>query len=122
MDNERVDNSTSRHLPMFIVDVLQHDVAERLDSILRLLNNDSCIGWREFWPRDFNEPEVILALGELVKSGLVTVYREDTNGAELVATELRELPDDVADYWYGRSAAGIAAWDSWEPPVSESEK
>ena len=122
MDNERINDSMSRQLRMFILDVLQHDVAERVDSILRLLNNDSCIGWREFWLRDFNEQEVISALSELVKSGLVTVFREDTDRAELVPTNLREMPNDVALYWYGRSAAGIEAWDSWEPPIPENDK
>ena len=122
MEIEGVNSSISRHLPMFIVDILQHDVAERLDSILRLLNNDSCIGWREFWPRDFNERETVSALSELVKSRFVTIYREDANRSELVATELHELPDEVGAYWYGRSAAGIAAWDAWEPPVSDNDR
>ena len=122
MDHERVNDSMSRQLPMFILDVLQHDVAERMDSILRLLNDDSCIGWREFWPRDFSEQEVISALSELVQSGLVTVYRDDTDDAVMVATNWRELPDDPACYWYGRSAAGIEAWDAWEPPISENDK
>lgn len=121
MDNERVNDSIARQLPMFLLDVLQHDVAERVDSILRLLNNDSCIGWREFWPHDFNEREVISALSELVKSGFVTVFREDASRAELVATDLHELPDDAASYWYGRSAAGIDAWDSWKPPISDND-
>ena len=66
--------------------------------------------------------EVISALSKLVKSGLVIVFREDTDRAELVATDLRELPDDPASYWYGRSAAGIEAWDSWDPAISDNDR
>ncbi|MFN7811240.1 MAG: hypothetical protein ACK5SI_01085 [Planctomycetia bacterium] len=119
MGNKRVDNTMASQLPMFILDVLQHDVAEQVSSILRLLNNDGCIGWREFWPRDFSEEEVVEALGRLVEEGRVIVFRESAENGELVPTSVRELPMDVNSQWYGRSMSGEEAWDSWEPPTSE---
>jgi hypothetical protein len=41
------------------------------------------------------------SLSQLVENGLVTVFRESPETAELVATSLRELPKDVNLYWYG---------------------
>jgi hypothetical protein len=122
MDHKEFDNPLLGQLPMFIIDVLQHDIAEQLDSILQLLNDKYCLGWREFWPHDFNESEVIPALAGLVTSGMVVIYCDDTDECGMFLTPLRELPHEVAKYWYGRSESGVAAWDAWDPPISDVNK
>jgi len=119
MGNERGDNTMASQLPMFVLDVLKHDVAEQVPSILRLLNNDSCIGWRDLWRRDFSEEEVAQALRQLVEKGHVIVFQESPEHGGLVATAVRELPIEVNLYWYGRSLSGEEVWDAWEPPISE---
>jgi len=103
---------------MFILDVLQHDVAEQVSSIVRLLNNRGCIGWREFWPHDFSAEEVCKALETMVDDDLVTVYCEDTAKSELIEFRNRPLNAWSDSLWFGRSNKGKKAWDEWEPPVN----
>jgi hypothetical protein len=100
---------------MFILDVLQHDVAERVESIIPLLNNPGCIGWRVFRSCDFRVDEVVRALRQLVADGLVVVYAE--SHGELVRVPNQVMPEVLDSYWFGRSQAGIAAWDAWQPPL-----
>ena len=115
----RVLSVDPEQLRMFILDVLQHDVAEQMDSILRLLNNPGCIGWREFWPHDFTSEEVLGALEGLLHGGLVQLLREDTVQGELVPVNVPEvdLQQDFATLWFGRTDQGHEAWDRWEPPT-----
>ena len=106
-------------LRMFVLDVLQHDVAEQIDSILRLLNNTGCIGWREFWSHDFTSEEVLKAIQELLRDGLVELLREDTLRGELVSVSPSEvnIERDVATLWFGRTDRGRERWNAWEPPT-----
>jgi hypothetical protein len=62
----------SRHLPMFVVDVLRYDI-EQISNIVTLLNSAGGVGWRVFWPRDFHETEVFGALTQLIDRGWVGV-------------------------------------------------
>ena len=102
-------------LEMFVLDVLQHDVAEQVPSILRLLNNRGCIGWRDFWPHDFSAEEVTAALRQLVHTGLVELFSEDHAGTLSVC----DKPDwnaPMESLWFGIASAGRAKWGEWEPP------
>lgn len=78
-------HSTARReelLPMFVLDVLRHDVIENVPSIVEMLNNDGCVGWRDQWDRDFTGEDVRSVLGPLVREGLLLALREkaDTDG------------------------------------------
>ena len=105
-------------LEMFVLDVLQHDVAEQLPSIVRMLNNDGCIGWRKFWPHDFKSEEVTWVLRKLFVDGLIRVLREDQSTSELIACDPPDWESSLEPHWFGTTALGKRAWNDWEPPVA----
>lgn len=103
---------------MFILDVLRHDVIEQVPSILKLLNNDGGIGWREFWPHDFTVDEVVPALEGLVRAGYVRALREQGSGDQLVPVCSLELDigRDQDTLWFELTDEGRRVWGQWEPP------
>lgn len=119
----RTTASALDQLSMFILDVLRHDDVEQLSSILKLLNNDGCVGWRQFWPRDFTSEEVIPSLEGLVRSGYATVLRVGESTDELIPVPFEKLNvrSDQQSLWFALADEGRALWRQWEPPaVSES--
>jgi hypothetical protein len=109
-------------IQMFILDVLRHDVIEQVTSILKLLNSDGGIGWRDLWPHDFTPSEVIPALVELVSAGYIRALREHETSDQLVEIRLSELDisRDQDILWFGLTDEGYRAWDRWEPPRQDS--
>ncbi|GIW85587.1 MAG: hypothetical protein KatS3mg107_1247 [Gemmataceae bacterium] len=106
------------HLPMFILDVLRHDVIEQLSSIVKMLNNDGCIGWRNYWPHDFTEDEVAPVLRTLVEEGYVQALRENETSDEVVPISFAELnlERDQEVLWFSLTEKGRQLWNKWEPP------
>jgi len=103
---------------MFIADVLRYDI-EAVPSILRLLNNRGAIGWREFWPRDFTEEDILPALEELVSQGLVQPLEVDESTRELRRVERPvNVRAEASELWFLLTKRGWDAWDEWEPPPS----
>jgi hypothetical protein len=109
---------TTEQLNRFVLDVLRHDAAEQLSSILNLLNNDGCIGWRAYWPHDFTAVEVAPALEELLRAGWVTALREDKSDGELVPVDWRALDTrrDQESLWFALTPQGRKVWEGWDPP------
>lgn len=107
-------------LSMFVLDVLRYDI-EQIDSIIKLLNDSGCIGWRHCWPRDFAVPEVVSELKSLVRKRLVDVYESNSDESELVAVDWGEIDVDAhaTEYWYLLTDRGRKVWDSWEPPLEK---
>ena len=107
------------HLRMFILDVLRHDDIENCPSILRMLNNRGCIGWREFWPSDFSDVEVLQELRHLAGEGHIQVLREigQENQLEPIALDLiTEIDEHV---WFALTDSGRDAWAQWDPPSED---
>lgn len=108
-------------LEMFVLDVMRHDEAEQIGSIVRMLNDRGCIGWRDHWPHDFTEDEVRVALKELAEHGDVELLNEGAGGGLVAARPQRvrraRNDDSNAGPWYRLTAAGRATWDRWEPPA-----
>jgi hypothetical protein len=102
-------------LEMFVLDVLRHDEMEALSSVVQLLNDQSCFGWRQHWSHDFTSAEVQIALSDLAGQKKVEILQDDGEG-ELVAVSSVQQPCD-ATLWYRLTPAGLAAWDQWDPPV-----
>lgn len=117
-----VSPENARHLPMFILDVLRHDV-EQVPSVLRLLNNRGSIGWREDWPRDFVEADVLPALKDLVDQGLVQPlkYSHLSQALEPIR-DPADVQRDAASLWFVLMKRGWQAWEDWEPPPDVSRK
>jgi hypothetical protein len=115
------DFDRSHNLGMFIVDVLRHDDLEPLSSILNLLNNDGCIGWRQFWTRSFRRDEVLIALTDLIEDGLVVVFQESSKCDKLVQVcwDDVDMRHEEESTWFSLTAAGQTAWMQWQSPQSE---
>jgi hypothetical protein len=118
-----VSTTPTTALQEFVMDVLRHDDIESVSSIVRLLNDRGCIGWRDHWPRDFTGTEVALALRELISSGFVEALREAEETDDLLA-----LADDELDFtenhqrlWFALTKRGHDAWEAWQPPAAPSD-
>src|SRR5437016_3795489 len=109
-DDERV--RLDKNLPMFVVDVLRHDVIEQIPSIVNMLNNHGCIGWRDCWPRDFTAQDVIRALRHLADEGYVDVLREPDSGDTVEPTTVKDLDirEERQKLWFALTEDGRRAW------------
>lgn len=117
MTSSNVTPSPERQLDMFVLDVLRHDIVEPVSSIVRLLNDRTCIGWREFWPHDFSGSEVIPALLDLERSGHVRALREAEGEDQLVPIPSGQLDaSEAEDVWFSLTEKGHHLWEEWEPP------
>lgn len=108
---------------MFVLDVLKYDI-EQISSIVNLMNNAGCIGWRECWPADFSKEDVIPVLGELVQDGYLDLYDYSEPEKRLVpAGDVGYLPGDFSGneekFWYLLTNKGRKLLDIWDPPVSD---
>ncbi|HQU43730.1 MAG: hypothetical protein B7Z73_01250 [Planctomycetia bacterium 21-64-5] len=103
---------------MFVLDVLRHDAVEQVSSIVRLLNDTSgCVGWREFWPRDFTTTEVVSALVALEHDGHVRALRESSTEDDLLAVPSGQLDSSACEEtWFALTADGRRLLDEWDPP------
>jgi hypothetical protein len=108
-------------IEMFVIDVLRYDI-EAISSIIKLLN-DRTIGWRNFWPHDFTESEVVEALKELLPKGLVKPLGYDKSAKELVDVEVenfRDIESSIEAFWFILTEKGWEVWNNWnDPPVEE---
>lgn len=105
----------NNQLEMFILDVLRYDI-EPISSIIQLLNDRSGVGWRDYWPHDFREEEIIPALKRLAERGLIEVLRESEDRAELVPAHTSvNIQEDIGMLWFMLSEDGWSEWNKWEP-------
>jgi hypothetical protein len=120
VENSRPErDKTTDDLRMFILDVLRHDV-EEVASIVKMLNNRGCIGWRTFSDHDFTVQEVIPALQELLQKGLVASLSYDPEKGTLVPAEkgLNDLEGE--EVYFELTLRGFAVWEKWSPPIEDS--
>lgn len=115
--------SHEKHLPMFIVDVLRYDI-EQISNILKLLNSRGGVGWRVFWPKDFDEEEVFQTLKLLLAKGFVDPYVDSADGREIIPyDEPISRLDQARNLWFGLTDEGWAAWENWEDyPLSDEDQ
>ena len=117
MTSSNLSPSPGRQLDMFILDVLRHDVIEQVSSIVRLLNDRTCIGWREFWPHDFSVSEVVPSLLDLVRADLVRALREEEGKEQLVPIPCGQLNAcEAEEVWFSLTEEGRRRWEEWVPP------
>jgi len=118
--NEHNQGSNYAEILMFVLDVLQYDI-EPIESILNLLNDDGCIGWRHRWPADFSAQDVLPALKDLAKQQLVDIYEKNEDDSELVPVDRTKIDIDSRgnEYWFLLTKAGREMWEEWEPEVND---
>jgi hypothetical protein len=111
-------NDNASHLPFFVLDVMRHDVIESIQSMLTLLNNDGCIGWRDCWPRDFRPDDILPALQSLAQQGHIEILREAESDNIVVPVELSDLDldRDKDVLWFRLTQKGRQLWSTWVPP------
>ena len=106
-------------LHLFILDVLRRDL-ENVQSLLNMLNDDTSIGWRDFWPRDFSEAEVVPALNDLARDGLIKQLVEQ--GGELVEKQQSVvLVSGEEAVWFQITRRGLDVWNAWRPPTVDEK-
>lgn len=106
---------------MFVLDVLRHDVAEQVSSILKMLNNNGCIGWREHWSGDFTDQEVVAALKRLAQDGLVSRLEADNETGELRPAKAEINDGRMEEMWFSLTDEGHCVWDTWKPPADPEQ-
>jgi hypothetical protein len=105
---------------MCILDVLKYDI-ENVAGIVRLLNDRTCIGWRNFRDRDFSNEEVVSALHDLVRGNMVIVLREESDA--LVRINIPKYFTDIAgSLWFKIRKSGLEALNRWNPPMDPAEQ
>jgi hypothetical protein len=105
---------------MYVLDALVSDL-ESLDGILRVLNSDTELGWRQEWGGKFLRPEIVQALARLIQADLVRSYLSDELSKGLVEGSPRMLPPgDFDDAWFGITERGRLVHTNWEPPLGPS--
>jgi hypothetical protein len=108
--------STVLELDYYVLDVLANDI-EDLESVLRLLNSPSELGWRDQHPTPFSREEVVPSLIRSIKRGLVEacVYSEATRQLEAAGPSVVPTVDFDA-IWFRLTSKGRIVLDSWDPP------
>lgn len=110
--------TSGARLDLFILDVLQHDI-ENVPSIIRMLNNIGCIGWRNFWPHDFTPDEVVPVVLDLCEQGSVkalkTGFRDDALHECNAVPSVEETCSGLV--WFACTEQGIALWKQWDAPT-----
>jgi hypothetical protein len=100
-------------IDLYVLDSIADDV-EDLESILRMLNSDSAIGWHRAPGRHFERQEVVEALSRLVRSDLARVSVLD--GKHLVELKAGQLPPESYDHaWFAITARGRVVHTTWDP-------
>jgi hypothetical protein len=107
---------------MFVLDVLRHDDMEQIDSILKLMNNTGCIGWRFTRDSDFQVDEVAARLRVLLEGGYVASYKESTTKPyKNVPVEASSIDwKMIGRIWFSITPKGTDAWAAWSPPRDSS--
>lgn len=106
-------------LDLYVLDALANDM-EDIEGILRMLNSDSDLGWKQELGREFSRSDILAALSRLVRADMVRVLVRDESG-----TALRELPRSVmpsSDYdvtYFAVTGRGRMVHDAWDPDLDE---
>jgi len=84
-----------------------------------LPNEDSCIGWRSFWGRRFNQQEVMAVIKLLAEDGNIEVciHAAPDSPCSPVSSGKRLSEEEMAEAWFHLTPNGLRLWQSWLPPV-----
>lgn len=113
---------TPRSPDMFVLDALANDI-EDLDSILRMLNSDTALGWVAEWGRTFQREELVEALSRLVTRDCVTVLVLNSDGTSLQSLPAMALPpESYNDAYFSMTERGRLLHRSWDPDLGASDE
>lgn len=113
---------TTSNLDYFVLDTLANDI-EDLDSILRLLNSPTELGWRDQHPEPFEREEILPSLVRSIRRGLIEACAYSDEERALVGAGMKVVPDgDFDSLWFRLTPQGRMVLDSWEPPPLPAER
>jgi hypothetical protein len=100
---------------MYVLDTLANDV-EDLESILRMLNSDTDLGWRDEWGRSFTRSDVVAGLSRLIRQEFVQVFVRDEAAKTIQQSARRALPpSNYDDVYFGMTERGRIVHSNWDP-------
>lgn len=106
-------------MAMFIIDVLRQDI-ESIPLIVNRLNSRSSLGWRFAWSHDFTETEVIEALKDLLRKGLIRPLQDNEELGKIVYLEKdADIWSNIDSLWFELTDKGREAWNKWDPPIED---
>lgn len=106
---------------MFVLDALANDI-EDLESILRMLNSDTSLGWSMEWGRPFERAEVVEALSRLVAKDYVQVLVFAGDGKSLDALPAKVLPPgNYETAYFALTEHGRFVHRNWDPGSAVGE-
>ena len=106
---------------MYVLDTLANDV-EELESILRMLNSETDLGWHEEWGRNFTRPDVVSALSRLIRQDFVRVFVPDEEGKALLEIAQRSMPPaNYDDVYFGMTERGRLVHTNWDPETEPDQ-
>lgn len=104
---------------LYVLDTLANDL-EDLESILRMLNSDTMLGWKWRWGRSFTRQEVVQALVQLIRADYVRVAAIAPDGTSLEPLAPRQLPaGSFDDVWFEMTPAGRLVHTNWDPELRD---
>jgi hypothetical protein len=102
---------------LYVLDALSNDI-EDLESVLRMLNSDTALGWAKEWGRTFTRAEIVEAVSRLIKRDLVRVLVYGSDGKSLTELSPEVLPPgDYGDVYFSLTERGRLVHSSWDPAV-----
>jgi hypothetical protein len=91
---------------------------EDLESVLRMLNSNTALGWSKEWGRPFHREEVVEVLTRLVAKDLVQVLILAADEKSLEALPRSTLPPGrYDDVYFTLTEKGRLVHQNWEPSV-----
>jgi hypothetical protein len=114
---------TPQDIQMCVVDVLQDDEIEDIDSVLRMLNHAYESSWRAARGSLFTKEEVRSALEQIMAAGLVTPCAEQPPLNDCVPIPVNQVgttfPWDVV--WFHLEPSGREALGRWWETVGRAK-
>ncbi|HUG39509.1 MAG TPA: hypothetical protein VMM12_03435 [Longimicrobiales bacterium] len=100
-----------------VLDALANDL-ESLEDILRILNSDTELGWRDIHPDAFGRDEVVTAILRGIQDGNISPCEYSEAKGALVDREGNTLPADVPidDLWFRLTPRGRTILNNWDVP------
>lgn len=105
----------------YVLDALANDI-EDLDSILRMLNSDTSLGWAAEWGRPFQRGELVEALSRLADKDYVQVLVLAPDGKSLESLSPTALPPgSYQDAYFALTARGRLVHRNWDPRLGGND-
>lgn len=109
--------SKSKLPDLYVLDALVNDF-EDLESILRMLNSGTSLGWAIEWGRPFQREELIAALSRLVTKDYVQVLLLAPDGKSLESFSSTALPPgSYQDVYFALTDRGRLVHRNWDPEL-----